>query len=623
MASVLTKKEGIKFDIPANTPTTPMATAKPSKQSLSNVTNCYRCKHVLRKALALGGSESTFWKECPNCGALYNTFRPLEHQAEFLSHNARYKMSAGGYGSGKTTVDVEDVIKHVLLIKNARVCVAARTYPALEATFLKDFYATFPDKLIVRKNEQKHEYRLSNGSEIIFRSFDDPTKLKSLNLTMAVIVEASDVPYDGFTMLQTRIRNTAALIPFKNPDGSPMTYFDKQTNVWKIKYRVDARHINLETNPSSNWVKTKFLCESATIRYLGTAKNENYQMAKDLDPDKYSQIVSTDANPYLPENYVEELCRGKSDAWIAQYIKGSFNFNHNLVFPNVGLRITKPHPLPREFNEIGERVLYYVIGFDYGIVDYSHAIFGAISLEARKLYIYDEMRINNSDVKTIVKAYRKQIKLNGTHLGGLLMLPLFDGRSYNKRESDLHTIGGAFEAEGLYFDPSFTSHEVRIVKLNSLINNNQIEIFSTCEFVIEELLNYTFITDKEGNPTKIPKDGNDHGVTALEFIVAELPHNLYEVNVRTYIPVGERIVHDTSKDVDEFHERNIITRPARYSPFETEEVKYGPNDVVNNRMFCISNYTGADDDSADGSDKESSSILRAPELRCFIPNSKY
>ena len=36
------------------------------------------------------------------------------------------------------------------------------------------------------------------------------------------------------------------------------------------------------------------------------------------------------------------------------------------------------------------------------------------------------------------------------------MLPRFDGRSYNKRESDLYTIGGMFEAEGLYFEPSFT-----------------------------------------------------------------------------------------------------------------------------------------------------------------------
>lgn len=514
---------------------------------LESIQQCPRCNKPLVAAMAITGSESTTFKECPECGTLINTYKPTAYQATFLRRPERYKMTAGGYGSGKSRSNIEDVIKHVLLIPGARVAVTARTYPALEGTFVREFYSIFPAKLVRRKNDQKHEMELTNGSEILFRSFDDETKLKSINLTMAVIVESSDVSFSAFTMLQSRIRNTAAMIPEVDENGSPVMQWDPNQQVFKPKYRVDARHINLETNPDSGWVKTKFLLDSETVEFYGDAYNEAYKFNKERDPQKYTQIVSTSANPYLPATYEEEQTRGKSQAYIQQFYKGSFNFSSNLVFPNFGVCIVPPHPLPRAFNESGHRVLYYVIGVDYGINDPTHVVYGAFSTETRKLYIYDELRINNSDIKTIAREYRKETKINGTDLDGLLMMPKFDGRSYSKRESNLVTIGSMFEDEGLYFEPSFATHEARIIKMNSLLNHNQMEIFSTCEFLIDEALNYKFKLDKNGTPSDKPEDGNDHGVTALEFVVVELPHNLQELKLSVYLPSGKSFIHDKQK----------------------------------------------------------------------------
>ena len=516
---------------------------------LESLQHCPRCNKPLVYAKAINGSESISFKECPECGTLINTFKPTYYQAAFMRRRERYKMTAGGYGSGKSRINVEDVVKHVLLIPNARVAVTARTYPALEATFVKEFYSIFPDKLVRRKNDQKHEIQLTNGSEILFRSFDDETKLKSMNLTMAVIVEASDVQFGAFTMLQSRIRNTAAMIPELDANGNVVMVWDVNQRAYKPKYRVDVRHINLETNPDSGWVKSKFLLDSGTVEFFGDAYNEGYKFSKDPDPYKYTQIVSTSANPYLPATYEEEQTRGKSQAYIQQYYKGSFNFSSNLVFPNVGTRIVAPHALPRAFNEEGRRVLFFAIGLDYGINDPTHIVYGAFSTETKKFYVFDELRIDNSDIKTIVREYRKETKINGTDLSGLLMLPRFDGRSYSKRESNLVTIGSMFEAEGLFFEPSFASHDARIIKMNSLINHDQIEIFSTCEFLIEELLNYKFKLDRQGNSTGVPEDGNDHGITALEFVVVELPHNLHELKLNAYIPVGKSIIHDKQSNV--------------------------------------------------------------------------
>jgi len=477
------------------------------------------------------------------------------------------------HNSGKSRSNIEDVIKHLLLIPNARVVVAARTYPALDSTFIKEFYSMFPEKLVRRKNEQKKEITLTNNSELIFRSFDDPTKLKSMNVTKAVIVEASDVPYSGFTMLQSRLRNTAAMIPEFDMRGNPVKHYDN--GEWKTKYAYDARSINLETNPDSGWVKS-FLLDSGTVEFYGDAYNEGYRFKDDRDNEKYTQVVSTNANPFLPPNYEKEQTRGKSEAYIQQFYKGSFNFSDNLVFPNFGTVIVRPKKLPREFDEMGRRVLYYLIGMDYGINDPTHAIFAAYSTETRKMYVFGEMRINNSDIKTIAKEYRKCIREYGVNLDGLLMLPKFDGRSYNKRESDLRTIGSMFEDEGLYFSPSFASHEARIIKTNSLINHEQIEVFSTCEFLVEEMLNYKYKLDRNGQPTDKPVDGNDHGITALEFITVELPNNLQELRLSVYLPQGTRHEHDRRQE--------IKVKQQVYDPLKEEEEKHGTG-YINNPYF--------------------------------------
>jgi hypothetical protein len=155
------------------------------------------------------------------------------------------------------------------------------------------------------------------------------------------------------------------------------------------------------------------------------------------------------------------------------------------------------------------------------------------------------------------------------------MLPRFDGRSYNKRESDLHTIGGAFEACGLFFEPSFSGREIRVIKMNSLINHGQMEIFSNCEFLLEEMLNLPFQLDKDGTPTKVPKDGKDHGITALEFIVVELPHNLQELKLSAYLPAGTRHVHDKLYEpMQKQKPKEKVYDPLSYETEEDETYGY-------------------------------------------------
>lgn len=291
-------------------------------------------------------------------------------------------------------------------------------------------------------------------------------------------------------------------------------------------------------------MKKDFLQDSGEVVYYGSAYREGYRMNAVRDPNKFTLVMATDANPYLPEGFIEEQTRGKSPAYVQQFFYGSFNFSEGLVYPNVGARIVKPHPLPREFNEQGRRVLWYLIGLDYGISDPLAIIYAAFSTETKKIYFFDEIYERDLDIKTAVSRHREKMKLHKITNDKLMMLPLFDGRSYNKREANLQTIGSLFNSEGLFFTPSFTYNDARIAKFNGIINEAEIEIFSNLDFYIEEVTNYKFKTNQDGTTSDKPIDKNNHAINAGEFIIMALPLNISNFNMSAYVPTGTIHIHD-------------------------------------------------------------------------------
>lgn len=558
-------------DVPWERPERPL--------DLSELMNCPRCQTPLRRAIAITGSESMSFNECPACGTLVNTFKPIKYQAEVAERDELYIMLAGGFGSGKSRINIEKIISHLILIANARVVVSAKTYPAIEATFVKDFFAIMPKRLLRKKNEMKHEWVFTNGSELLLRSFDDPVKLRGINATMFVLLEASNIMYEGFELAQNRIRNTAALLPKFDRYGMPVYKYDEKAKSMRPVYAHDARRILIETNPDAGWVKKNFLVDSGTVSYYGSAHREGYRMNQKTDPNKFSLVMATDANPYLPENYIEEQSRGKSEAYVKQFFYGSFNFSDGLVYPNVGARIVQPHPLPPEFDEQGRRTLWYLVGLDYGVNDALAIIYGAFSTTTRKIYFFDELYERNLDVKTAVRKHREKMKLHKITNNKLMMLPLFDGRSYNKREANLQTIGSLFNAEGLYFTPSFTYNDARNAKLNGIINEEQIEIYSNLDFYIEEITNYKWKLNKDGTTSDKPVDKNNHAVNAGEFIIMALPINLNYFDMSAYVPAGTLHLHDT----DETKQNKEATQV--YNPYQggNRNVHRGITYHTNNR----------------------------------------
>ena len=227
-------------------------------------------------------------------------YKLLNAQREFLEIPHNYSLDVavyqGGYGSGKTFAGSLLGILLALKFNGIRGLVGAQTYTLVRDTTLQSYFEHLNSMKLVDgvdykwiSSEQKLVF--SNGSEILFRHFDEPNKLKSLNLGFVEIEEMSDIPYDTFKMLLARMRQ-------------------KVSPEWKrFTYRIFG-HTNPETQ--QGWIYKTFF----------TNPPPNYRLI----------CAPTTQNIYLPEGFCDELKKLYDKSYYETFVLGrTGNYNENLV----------------------------------------------------------------------------------------------------------------------------------------------------------------------------------------------------------------------------------------------------------------------------------------------------
>ncbi|MGN0031357.1 MAG: phage terminase large subunit [Candidatus Gastranaerophilaceae bacterium] len=224
----------------------------------------------------------------------------LNAQRKFLEIPHNYSLDVavyqGGYGSGKTFAGA--LLGILLSIKFPGISglVGAQTYTLVRDTTLKTYFEHLENIGFIENidykwvsTEQKLVFR--NGSEILFRHFDEPNKLKSLNLGFVEIEEMSDIPYDTFKMLLARMRQ-------------------KKRKNWKnFTYRIFGH-----TNPEiyRGWISKTFVENPAP----------NYRLI----------TAPTTQNKYLPDGFCDELKKLYDKDYYEIFVLGkSGKMNSNLV----------------------------------------------------------------------------------------------------------------------------------------------------------------------------------------------------------------------------------------------------------------------------------------------------
>lgn len=303
-------------------------------------------------------------------------YKLLKAQREFLEipHNQKLDVAVyqGGYGSGKT---FSGSLLGILLchkFPGIRGLVGAQTYTLVRDTTLQTYFEHLDNMGFMEGKDyewsaSQQKMRFKNGSEILFRHFDEPNKLKSLNIGFVEIEEMSDIPYDTFLMLLSRMRQ-------------------KIKKSWtNFKYRIFGH-----TNPE--------MCRGWIYKTFMVNPPENYRLI----------TAPTTENIYLPEGYCEELKK----LYDEQYYK-IFVLAQNAEYNN-GLVI-------KDFTEENVKEISYQPEFDLHIsCDFNVDPMAWVLAHKTddKVFYFDEIVLENT---TTAKACEEFCRRYPNHKGKIII----------------------------------------------------------------------------------------------------------------------------------------------------------------------------------------------------------
>lgn len=479
---------------------------------------CPRCDSPLEETKSFSGPPSTFWLECSKCNTFVNTYMPLPHQEAVHKDTHKLIGNFGGYGTGKSLTDYQDLVKHTLITPNADAMVAANISYQYEQTVKKELEKDIPAAFVGAYSVKNQRMVLLNGAVIQYRPLDDPNKLRSNNLSYFLIIEGSETGAESFHQLKTRLRNNAATLQATDENGDLLWRVDGNGRQIPI-IAHDWRKGVVESNPDAGWIKTDMLLVSDEINQYGEANDDYEQDEESKDSNISSHIATTHVNTFLPNDYIEMISRNKPEWWVNRFVHSSFLYAEGLVYPNVRKTIVPWF----DVEHVGKH-WKRICAFDYGLSDNAVFIFGAVDEDAGLLYIYKEIVMNNNNVEELAKAFKEASK--DIPVGGWITQPIMDPKS-NKRDYNKKDLASHFLDYGIAFKPGHVSIDARILRLNTYIETDCLRILDNCHYLIGEITDYKFqerTLDNAKRQVK-PVDKNNHAINPLEWIVMELPSN--------------------------------------------------------------------------------------------------
>lgn len=138
-----------------------------------------------------------------------------------LNSDVRFIINQGGSRSSKTYSLCQMVIVYCLQNPNKVVSIVRKTFPALRATVMRDFFEIMKDLEIYEKanhNMSENIYRFPNGSIVEFFSVDDEQKIRGRKRDVGWCNEANELWFEDFQQLN--MRTEEKLIFDYNPSDS-------------------------------------------------------------------------------------------------------------------------------------------------------------------------------------------------------------------------------------------------------------------------------------------------------------------------------------------------------------------------------------------------------------------
>ena len=386
-------------------------------------------------------------------------------------YNKRFEVYYGGAGSGKSVFITQKLLYKYLKYPN-RKCLVIRK---VQATQRDSCFALF--KSIISQwhlyeeckiNKTDLTIELPNGSVFLFKGLDDPERIKSIaNIDDIWVEECTEVNDFDFDQLTLRLRS-------KNPYNQVFCSFNPVSK--------------------SNWVFSRWF---NTMDSTPRTDIKNTMVLKTTYKD----------NKFLPQDYIDNLLEMKetNPVYFRIYALGEFATLSKLVYTNWEVQDFDYRQILKEGYDRKA-----IFNLDWGYTNDPTAFNAEIIDEANKiLWIFDEFQekglLNDEIAKKITeKGYRKEV----------IVCDSAEPKSIEE-----------LKRNGITRAVASVKGKDSIINGIQLLQQYKIIVHPSCKCIQEELKNYCWKKDKEGNYINTPIDKFNHGLDSVRYGVTYAVQN--------------------------------------------------------------------------------------------------
>ena len=236
-------------------------------------------------------------------------YQPTPKQALFHASCANEVRYGGAAGGGKTKAMIMDAFFRTMRHPGTTAAVFRRTYQELEDTDIKEAMSSYP-KEIASYNGSRHEFKLINGSKILFRHCaheEDRFNYAGIEIQFLYFDELTSFEQTVYDFLKTRLRAKKSLgvVPIVRSASNP-------------------------GNIGHGWVKKMFVDAGPYLSIQEqTVYSEALHKAKTIRT-QYIPALATE-NPFITEDYIFQL-EMKPEALRRALLNGDWDSFEGQVF---------------------------------------------------------------------------------------------------------------------------------------------------------------------------------------------------------------------------------------------------------------------------------------------------
>jgi phage terminase large subunit-like protein len=218
-------------------------------------------------------------------------------QADFIRSTATYRGFVGGRGAGKSVVGSYDLLRRAK--PNRLYMVVAPTFGLLKDTSFRVFVQKAQELRFLKKiNHQDLRVVLGHDAEVLFRSADNPDRLRGSSLSGFWMDEASYCDEGAYKIVIACLREAG------EQGWGSLTFTPRGKSHWTYREFGQNEAIRQEIAR----------CKTQGIPYQGPP----------CDPDRQLFTAKTHENPFLPKSFETTLRRQYSSEMAKQELEGAF-----------------------------------------------------------------------------------------------------------------------------------------------------------------------------------------------------------------------------------------------------------------------------------------------------------